>query len=123
MRIALIIRQLSSCTGMVMAILALAGCTAAYQIRDEHGMEIQRTVENVSAGIVAYHKKYGQLPEALRQLVPEFISELPDGIALSYNSKQRSLGFSYSPNLWTGRVVTCTTDVEQIAWACVRYLL
>lgn len=101
--------------------LLLCACVNWPGGNDPRGLRVKAEVEGVISAARAYREKYGDYPDSLDLLVPEYIPALPSHVALQYKKSKGVIGFIYSPSTWWGGVAKCTTEIGKIEWVCIDY--
>jgi hypothetical protein len=88
---------------------------------DPVGLKVKAEMGSVISAAHAYKVKYGDYPNSLNLLVPEFIASLPSQVALQYKKSEGVIGFIYSPSTSWGGVAKCATQMERVEWVCADY--
>lgn len=93
---------------------ALICCVISDGIRISAFSRLAKRGEPLVHAIKKYELKYGQLPNGLENLVPEFLADIPDtemGTSSTYEYKHGEEAQSFSNNPWCLVVYTANRDV------------
>jgi type II secretory pathway pseudopilin PulG len=102
--------------------LFISGCATWPAGEDPKGKQLKEAAAPVIRALQQYRQQNGHYPEKLEDLVPIFLSQLPDKPGLWYNPKDKRVLFNYSPTWPEPGEVTCSTALENPSWACGGYI-
>ncbi|MGH6876109.1 MAG: hypothetical protein ACREHV_01890 [Rhizomicrobium sp.] len=101
----------------------VASCSVYPVAQDPDGLNLRRGANRVMMALEDWHRDKGTFPQTLSELVPRYLSELPDAPRLQYHPGDGSLAFRYVPSWPQLRPVWCSSVGDTTNWVCAEHLL
>jgi len=101
----------------------MAACSVYPVAQDPDGLALRRSANDVITALQAWHRDKGTFPQSLAELVPSYLSGVPDAPPLRYHSSDGSLSFRYIPTWPQLRPVWCSSVGDTTNWRCEEHLI
>jgi hypothetical protein len=108
---------------LLLAGLALTGCSVWPVNGDPKGMDYRRDADQVLVALQNYHQAHASFPASLNELTPTYLPALPDGPNLIYHATDGSLEYRYTPSWPQLRPVWCSSVSNTTEWNCQEHIL
>ena len=107
----------------LVAAVSLSACSVWPVAQDPDGLMLRRNANQVLMALQAWHHDRGGYPGRLSELVPAYLSGIPDSPVLHYQPADGSLSFRYIPTWPQLRPVWCSSVGDTTDWRCEEHTL
>ena len=101
----------------------LGGCTIWQVNQDPAGMSYRQDANHIIWALQNYQRDNGEFPVTLGMLTPKYLPSLPEVPDITYEPRNGSLRYAYTPSWPQLRPVRCASEGNTTVWRCAEHIL